>query len=372
MKFITRSFLNILAMFLTFGSASLAGQAVYTPYPVRETGKDWPPEGYEAVYVSHFGRHGSRYLLKKDERCAFKVLSAASFGDSISTMRLRNDANALHGLYLGKEGQLSDLGVAEQSGIGRRLAVRLPELFGEGACVRARSSILGRCKASMRSFISGIRSVSPQIKACTSARLSDYRKFSHGVRHKKYVSSDPFLIAAAHYAFGSVCIGVDENLIIRHFSEFQQRDMAAGLESAFMCSLMPESPEEARCANGLMKDIVHFADAALRRGHMSSDLRFGHDSAFVPLGVLMGLNGFSKESRIGDLVPMGANIQLIFYRNSDGEVIVKILHNEVVTSVPELIPFKNESSGIYYKWPELRDYFILRMKRSNRETARTL
>lgn len=36
---------------------------VYYAYPVKETKNTPPPKGYKPFYISHFGRHGSRYLI---------------------------------------------------------------------------------------------------------------------------------------------------------------------------------------------------------------------------------------------------------------------------------------------------------------------
>ena len=54
---------------------------------------------------------------------------------------------------------------------------------------------------------------------------------------------------------------------------------------------------------------------------------------------------------------MGANIQLLFYRNAIGDVLVKILHNERESSV--LLPTEHFP---YYRWEDLRQYLIDRMK----------
>ena len=36
---------------------------VYLPYPEAVGPAPGTPEGYEPFYISHYGRHGSRYLL---------------------------------------------------------------------------------------------------------------------------------------------------------------------------------------------------------------------------------------------------------------------------------------------------------------------
>lgn len=53
-----------------------------------------------------------------------------------------------------------------------------------------------------------------------------------------------------------------------------------------------------------------------------------------------------------DFISMGSNIQFVFYRNKNGDVLVKILYNEKETSLPALKAF----SGPYYRWEDLRKY----------------
>lgn len=40
---------------------------VYYAYPVKEAMNTPAPDGYEPFYISHFSRHGSRYLIADDD-----------------------------------------------------------------------------------------------------------------------------------------------------------------------------------------------------------------------------------------------------------------------------------------------------------------
>ena len=53
-------------------------------------------------------------------------------------------------------------------------------------------------------------------------------------------------------------------------------------------------------------------------------------------------------------IPMCTNVQMIFYRNCKGDVLVKFLRNERETVITRLQPWK----GPYYKWSELRPYLV--------------
>ena len=46
---------------------------VYYAYPVTQTQLAEAPEGYEPFYISHYGRHGSRWL-PNDERYIWEII----------------------------------------------------------------------------------------------------------------------------------------------------------------------------------------------------------------------------------------------------------------------------------------------------------
>ena len=89
----------------------------------------------------------------------------------------------------------------------------------------------------------------------------------------------------------------------------------------------------------------------------------------MPLVVLMGLNGYDlvtddyahleQKGWVNyRIFPMGANIQIVFYRRNTGDrdVLVKVLLNENEAS----LPIKSKTAP-YYKWSEMREYFIKKL-----------
>ncbi len=88
----------------------------------------------------------------------------------------------------------------------------------------------------------------------------------------------------------------------------------------------------------------------------------------LPLTVLMEINDYAREinsldqleqSRwyCQDIIPMAANIQMIFYRPTDSiatdDVLVKVLLNE-----NEIVLPGTPVSGPYYRWKDLRKYYL--------------
>jgi hypothetical protein len=51
---------------------------------------------------------------------------------------------------------------------------------------------------------------------------------------------------------------------------------------------------------------------------------------------------------------MASNLQMVFYTNKNGEILVKLLYNEKETTIPALKP----ENGPYYDWSVLRQYLL--------------
>ena len=78
----------------------------------------------------------------------------------------------------------------------------------------------------------------------------------------------------------------------------------------------------------------------------------------------MRLKGIEEERKMAEAIdgvwygfrdmPMASNLQMIFYRNRKGDVLVKLLRNEVETTIPAL----RSVSGPYYRWDDLRGYLL--------------
>ena len=152
---------EIYADILKAGSNYMAYQA-----PTQALTKS--PKGYAPFYMSHYGRHGSRWLINEN--------------DYSSVMRAFRRANELGKLTpLGKEaleklerfypctkgrlGELSDIGEQQHHGIGRRMTEHFPEIFsGKSAEVDARSTVVIRCILSMTAECEEITAFNPQLK----------------------------------------------------------------------------------------------------------------------------------------------------------------------------------------------------------------
>ncbi|MGM9780103.1 MAG: histidine-type phosphatase, partial [Prevotella sp.] len=127
------------------------------------------PEGFRPFYISHFGRHGSRWL-PSDERYE-RVLE--SFADTTALTPLGKDVRRRLLLIWedakGRGGDLTILGTRQQEGIAERMFSRWPEVLDGDVCVSARSSIVGRCIMSMNAFLLRLQSLNTHMKITAEA-----------------------------------------------------------------------------------------------------------------------------------------------------------------------------------------------------------
>lgn len=119
----------------------------------------------------------------------------------------------------------------------------------------------------------------------------------------------------------------------------------------------------------LLQDILDKANAVLKDGSTNATLRYGHDTALFPLLCLMEINdcewSVSDFEKIADkwvaydIVHMGSNLQLVFYKNKQGPVLVKALLNEVEADLP--VESYRDSKGKvfahYYEWENVNAYY---------------
>ena len=138
----------------------------YTAYQEPTKALSPTPEGYEVFYFSHYGRHGSRYLIGKDVyKNPVKVLQAAHDAGQLTEkgedvlkkcITIRDDAQ-------GRVDELTPLGAQQHRGIARRLSERFPEIFGKDNIIDAKSSTIIRCILSMANEMAELQGRNPNL-----------------------------------------------------------------------------------------------------------------------------------------------------------------------------------------------------------------
>ncbi|MBQ3804476.1 MAG: 5'-nucleotidase C-terminal domain-containing protein [Prevotella sp.] len=135
-----------------------------------------PPRGYQPVYISHYGRHGSRWLIGRTAyEKAYDVLREASDAGQLTPLgfRLMQSLDTLRHYAQGRDGELTPLGHRQHQGIGRRMYGNFPQLFNGKGKVEVRSSTVIRCILSMTNCINELKSLSPSLRFDIDAAAND-------------------------------------------------------------------------------------------------------------------------------------------------------------------------------------------------------
>ena len=344
--------------FLPLSAQSLEQMGgVYYAYPVTKTELAAAPEGYEPFYISHYGRHGSRWL-PNDSR--YEWVNKQFADESRLTKLGKNVRKRLAKVWKnakGNGGLLTPLGGRQHRGIARRMYQNFPQLFTAEARLTARSSTVNRCKTSMENFVAELKSQNPSIHIEPITRKEDMAWIAYKSKEQSYlehsrlwplpISTDRFINAlftdASHLTKASreklltelhtIASDIqDVELNVSFYDIFTEEEMQVVYQLNNRRMTLQNGDEimnggiAARCAISLWDRIEGDAEAAIARGGEGADLRFGHDTNLYRLMTLMGID--TKDKPMDEILPMAANLQMIFYRNAQGEVIVQLLHNE--------------------------------------------
>jgi len=363
------------------------------------------PKGYKPFYISHYNRHGSRYYTSGGTiRSAIEGLSKANEAGLLTEegKLLLRQLDTLHREHQGMYGMLTERGGEELRGIGRRMAENYRKVFKGRNEVECVSSYWPRCLMSMANLVTAL---DDEIEGLdyhyvTGPKYLDYISMDlnldglferSAVFEKKmaakYVESEriesriftdkekaaetiddvPSLIRSIYYA-GSISPNtIAHPDILSHFDveELISQWIVRSDRMYYRYGISAEEGDYVQAiAKPLIYDIVEKADAALEAGSdRAADLRFGHDVGLLPLVGALGIETMEErwDSEKAhehwysfDKISMASNLQMVFYRNRKGEVLVKLVYNERETSIPALESF----SGPYYRWSDLRRHFL--------------
>lgn len=371
----------------------------YNLYPEPECAPQTAPEGFKAFYISHYARHGSRYLISaEDYEGPLGVLRDASAGANLTPLgesvlkRMELVCDEVRGRYE----ELTPKGAAQHAGIARRMATNFPELFDGGARVRARSTTVVRCILSMTAFTNSLASCCPGVDiqadasradmvymnwhdndhiiptVDTRAILDDVRaELIHPERFMATIFKNPSGVPTSFFRqMFEIAGNVQNGQSAISFYDLFTSDELYGLYASnnlgwyFDHGNAPISKGVGRrYQTNLLRKIIAQADEAIAGGGVSADLRFGHDGNLSSLMCLMSLGDNAVEIsdyqavtdkwNITDIIPMAANLQMVFYRNDRGEVILQFLHNERSITLP-IAPY----AGNFYRWPDVRAFWM--------------
>ena len=382
------------------------------PYRAPESIRDTPPpKGFKPFYISYYGRHGSRYHTGSSKFVPGygEKLDWLHSEGALSTEgeKLRSAVKDAYKKHEDRFGDLSDRGFEEGRSIGYRFGKRYPGLFRQKGrdSIRFRGSPILRSTLTGAAFLSGLQKSHPGIKVNgRSGERYYFTRWTANPRLDKIYKAVSDSVLKADFDSAAFCrrMFTDNDKAAKVFAD---KGIARSFrEMMFILSILPcidpdadpfaiftdsETLAYAKTQNiyaaatfihtkeggefrdkdagaPLLRNIVEWADEAIAGNGICADLRFGHDSGVGPLFSLLYIKGYDRVSSLVDSFEtwpawdhlfMGSNACFVFYRNSRGEVLVKVLENERETRIPLLSPY----SGPYYRWQDFRDYCIRRI-----------
>lgn len=396
----------------------LAGNLRAYPYAEIAPPAQTPaPEGYEPFHMEHYGRHGSRWLLgDEDYSVPVKNLERAERVGLLTPLGEKTLAGLrqIQKESEGRLGELSDKGALQHEIIGRRMVQNFPEIFTPDADLTAKSTTVIRCIISMSNALEGIQREAPGVHFNQDASVADmwFMNFddrpawavkdsavtrylqpykdsvltentylSRLVTDEKFArdSVEPGLLPRMYWVLGNAQSHTGQPWLFEDvFSrEELEQNWKTGNAGWFIHG------GNSKMTNGrmpfvqrnLLKRIIERTDSAVDTGRTGANLRFGHDGILVSIITLMELGGYGDEInslealensawRDYDIIPMAANLQLVFYRPTGTEpcgpdqILVKAMINEREVSMPT-----TPVAGPYYRWSDLRNYYLTKLEK---------
>lgn len=341
----------------------LAG--IYTAYPGPLQQELSPaPEGYTPFYISHYGRHGSRFQpndsryvnTRQRLRDALAQDNLTPFG-----LSLLPRIEKLCDYACGHGGMLTTVGARQHRDIAHRMYQRFPEVFDRHQHISARSSVAPRCIDSMHSFLDALCTDDSTLTVVAESDSCYMQYLSYDTPEMRILSKDKDTwyrdygkYALEHLELGRLMdtifinpSGLDSLMTYADLywlaAGMQNLDFDVSLDDVFTptemlrayrcvnyrmymtcgnCALNDGIP--ASSATSLLRNILESADQALATDTVSATLRFGHDSNLLRLLNLMHIHNAANSEADTSLFwtvwqecilsPMAANLQLIFYR----------------------------------------------------------
>ena len=372
------------------------------------------PRGYKPFYISHYGRHGSRFHSKPSiYNAPYQTLLKADSLGKLTAMGkdvlrrldvIRKDAE-------NHWGDLTQLGAQQHEEIARRMYERFPEVFQGKADVDARSTGVGRCVLSMEYALMQLTRLNPELNIRMDAthrdvsylNLQDKELFSLRKDEKAIELYKDFRAQNNENSHLMQTLFNDSAYVRQHINSYsfaEQLMLVAAImqnvelgKKMTLFDIFTDEEVYRIWKNGnawwyigwgaspvtgskmpylqrnLLRKVIEQADSCIQQPKTNAHLRYGHETVVLPFICLLDINGFGMVTdNLNELVdkgwinyrafPMGSNIQLVFYRKSptDRDPLFKILLNENEATLP--LPAKQAP---YYRWSDFRKYYLKKL-----------
>lgn len=372
------------------------------------------PAGMTPFYISHYGRHGSRYHNKPETYdIPYHILASADSMGKLTVLgqdvmerldRIRHDAED-------RWGELTTLGAQQHQEIARRMMERFPEVFTDKVDIEARSTTVTRCILSMENAMMQMARTNPKLDIHHNATERDMYYLNQ--QDKKLFAQKMDSATWEYYMTFTRTLEKNDRLMQTLFNDtayirqhvnggklnYYLFKVASNIQSTNLrkeLALYDIFTEEeiynnwqkenawwyicfgAATVNGgrqpytqrnLLRKIIAEADSCIQLKVPSVNLRYGHETIVMPLVCLLDINGYGLAT--DDLAslaqrnwanykifPMACNLQLVFYRRhpQDRDVVFKVLLNEEEATLP--LP---SDMAPYYRWNDFKEYYLRKL-----------
>lgn len=373
-----------------------------------------PPANKHPFYLSHYGRHGSRYLNKRSAYdMPYEMLCKADSMGQLTALgkQVKQQLQEIINDSEGRWGDLSDIGKQQLRNIASRMMKNYPEIFEGQANVQARSTTVNRCVMSMGTTVQQLAALNPKLNIDMNAskrdfwylnhqdlQLRDSMKSKHATRvydaYSKPREENPRLMKLLfthpesldksisskwlnYYLLKTALIQpnthTEYNTLLMDLFTTEDFYQLWQVENAWWYIQHGGSLLNGGCQpysqRYLLRKMITEADSCIRLKKPGAQLRFGHETVVLPLACLLGINGFDLQTAnldelessgwwAGLVFPMASNIQFVFYRQDffDNDVVFKVLLNEQEATLPietDIAP--------YYHWRDFRRYYLRKL-----------
>ena len=383
------------------------------------------PPGKHPFYISHYGRHGSRYLSnRKGYDIPCRMLCAA---DSLGLLTPigRDVLRELRHIISDSEGRWGDLtglGKRQHRHIASRMVERFPEVFTGDAFVDARSTTVPRCVLSMGAAVQQLVALNPDLDVTMRASKQDMWYMNHQDTLLRKRMETP----ETQKVFNAFCEPLISNYRLMQML-FTDVDAARKVLDDIVVKLQPRNGEQWlnyylilsgliqqntrmsersqlidlftyedihcfwQCENAwwyimygpsllnggdqpysqryLLRQMIHEADSCLRLKRPGASLRFGHETIMLPLTCLLGINGFDFQTNdLAALEPNGWWACLVFPMASNIQFVFYRENPEDKDIVFKVLLNEQEATlpiptdiAPYYRWSDFREYYLKKL-----------
>ena len=373
-----------------------------------------PPAGKHPFYISHYGRHGSRYLSsRKAYITPLQILQKGYKEKKLTQLGLDLRKQLANIIRDSQErwGDLSPLGHKQSRDIARRMMQNFPEVFEGDAHIQARSTTMSRFMLSMGSALQQLKSMNPRLQVDMNAAHEDmwylnfqdkqlrdsmmtrkakaaFKEFNNPRKHNwrlmemiftdtAFVRKNIDDVTLNYYLLKTELVQLNTKTYdqVRMADLFTLEDLYLFWQNENAWWYISYGPSllnggcQPYSQRHLLRKIIQDADSCILLDKPGAQLRYGHDTMIMPLTCLLELNGYNFQTEdleevekhgwwVSDIIPMGANLQFVFYRENpqDKDVIFKIMLNEKEATLPlptDIAP--------YYHWRDFREFFLKKL-----------